>query len=118
MGLLATDGTRSIGLYQKELSIPGHEPVLPDAADQAALMDLIYRQVKGGEADNYAVLTEVISHLEDRGAEYFLLGCTELRIRAAAIGIIDAPHIVDSSQSLAAATVMRGGKRLKSHQGW
>ena len=49
-GLLATDGTVQTGIYQRTFEQSGVELLTPDsAADQAAVMDVIYNGVKAGD---------------------------------------------------------------------
>lgn len=113
IAVLSTDGTRKTRLYQDELEQRGFTVVLPSEDDQALLMDVIYRQVKGGEPDNLGVLVEIIERLRAEGAQYFILGCTELPIAARELGILGRDDIVDSLSSLAEATIVRAGRELK-----
>lgn len=113
VALLATDGTRKARLYQDELEARGFEVLLPDSDDQALVMDLIYNQVKAGKTDRLGELRGVIERLGDEGADYFVMGCTELSVAAKKLGILDDPEIVDSLQSLADATIRRAGHRVK-----
>lgn len=113
VALLATDGTRRAKLYQKELEARGHGVLLPSSEDQALLMDLIYRQVKAGEADNLGVLREIIERMTDAGAQYFVLGCTELSVAGRELGLLDHSRVVDSLMSLADATVRRAGREVR-----
>ena len=49
-GLLATDGTVQTGIYQRTFEGSGIELLVPEnAADQAAVMDIIYNGVKAGD---------------------------------------------------------------------
>ncbi len=110
VGLLATDGTRRSGIYQEALTKAGHDVILPDEADQDKVMFVIYEQVKGGSADQPDALLEVIKNLRDAGAEYLILGCTELPIAAKDLGVLRKPWIVDSLESLAKATLRQAGR--------
>lgn len=80
VGILATDGTVSGGLFQSVLSVRGIETVLPDEKNQSRVMDLIYKDIKAGKTPNYEKLKEIANQLKERGAERILLGCTELSL--------------------------------------
>lgn len=112
VGLLATNGTRRAGLYQSALERKGLEVVLPEPEDQQLVMDLIYKQVKAGRTDRLDELPKLLERLRGAGADYFILGCTELSVAAKTLGILDAPDIVDSLRSLADATILRAGHRV------
>lgn len=78
--ILATKGTLSTGLYETALLAEGVSFLLPDGEEQDALMRVIYDGVKAGAApEAYAADMEmVLRGLTDRGADFFVLGCTEL----------------------------------------
>jgi len=82
VGILATKGTVSAGLYQRALSARGVECVVPDAVHQDLLMDAIYGpegvKMKGPSSPRGADVSAVMAHLRGRGAGIFILGCTEL----------------------------------------
>ena len=82
--ILATDGTIRTGLYDRALEAHGIPYLHPDPAEQATVMHLIYEVVKASrpvqpEKDRWAAL---LSSLRSRGADYFILGCTELPVLA------------------------------------
>lgn len=55
--------------------------LLPDEAGQRAVMELIYQGVKGGRADfPTGEIRHVLAGLRERGAQAFILGCTELPV--------------------------------------
>ncbi len=78
--LLCTDGTRASGVYDAAF---GTETTLlmPDAEGAAAVMSMIYDGVKAGrtEFDTEAV-RRALRGLTQRGAEAFILACTELPV--------------------------------------
>ena len=79
-GVWGTTGTLKTGLYTRALEQAGVKSVLPDEKGQQVLMDLIYR-VKGGETlKDRAPLAELMADMHAAGADYFILGCTELPI--------------------------------------
>jgi aspartate racemase len=82
VGLLATSGTVSSGVYKRALEDHGFKEVVPSAPLQARVMNAIYgpEGVKAGftTASSVADVDAAIDELVERGAEIFILGCTEL----------------------------------------
>ena len=73
-GLLATDGTVQTGIYQRTFEQSGVALLTPDsAADQAAVMDVIYNGVKAGDlTHDVAAFRAACEHLLARGAEVLI----------------------------------------------
>lgn len=80
VGILATDGTVSSGLFKNILAEYDIEAINPSESGQQKVMDIIYRQVKSGKKGNLDELYEVGDELAEKGAQVNLLGCTELSI--------------------------------------
>lgn len=80
VGIMATDGTISSGLFQKEFENRGIECVVPDGNNQSKVMSLIYDDVKAGSTINLENFVTVKQYLKAQGAEVIILGCTELSI--------------------------------------
>lgn len=82
VGLLATSGTVSSGVYKRALEDYGLEEVVPSAETQARVMNAIYgpEGVKAGfiSATSVAEVDAAIDDLAEQGAEIIILGCTEL----------------------------------------
>ena len=114
IGLLATSGTSAAGVYQEAAAARGLAVVEPDEADQAAVMAVIYDQVKAGLPGDAAVLLRVGDRLLARGAQMVVLGCTELSVVADADDLLADPRYVDSLDVLARRTVVRAGHRLRT----
>ena len=78
--ILATKGTLSAELYQQALAAEDVPYVVPDDAQQDALMRVIYDGVKAGKTPDFyrKDMELVLNALTARGADYFILGCTEL----------------------------------------
>lgn len=87
--VLATKGTLAAGLYQKALSSQQVPFLIPAPSEQDALMRVIYDGVKAGRApDSYrADMESVLRALSVQGADYFILGCTELPLAAELLGL-------------------------------
>ena len=111
--ILGTDGTVQLELYQKALDAEGVAWILPDAEEQAAVMRVIYEGVKAGKGpeDYGADWKRVIDGLLARGADFFILGCTELPLAAQQAGL-NAPS-VDPTLELAAAAIRFCGYPVK-----
>lgn len=112
-GVLATDGTVAARVYQGALEKAGVEPVLPDAEDQRAVMEIIYDQVKAGLPADVGTLRAVSERLVAAGAEVVLLGCTELSVAAVDAGLLVDPLYVDSIDALARSTIRRSGHEVR-----
>lgn len=112
-GVLATTGTIRSGVYQRALEARGIEALSPDDDDQAAVMRVIYEQVKAGRPVDLEVLEGVVERLVARGAQLVLLGCTELSVVAQDASLLDDPRYVDSLDVLARVTVSRAGGTVR-----
>ena len=87
--------------------------LVPDEAEQAALMRVIYDGVKAGAApETYRQeLEDVLTALTARGADCFILGCTELPPAFRLLGL-DAP-VIDPTEELAKAAIRFCGYHVK-----
>ena len=112
VGVLATDGTLSARTYHDELARSGVEAVVPSVEDQAAVMAVIYEQVKAGRPADEHALSAVADRLVSAGAECVVLGCPELSVLHDELLRVTPHVVVDSVDSLARATVRRAGGPL------
>ena len=64
IAVLATDGTISVRVYQKELELLDIESYIPSKDKQAMVMDIIYNQVKKGQIGNYDMFLEIERELK------------------------------------------------------
>jgi aspartate racemase len=82
VGLLATSGTVSSGVYRRALEDYGLQELVPSAQTQARVMNAIYgaEGVKAGftSAASVADVDAAIDDLVAQGTEIIILGCTEL----------------------------------------
>lgn len=85
VGILATDGSLRSGVYQRALLEAGVDAVVPGQAGQAAVMSLIYDDVKAGRIPEPGCLAAVCEELVEAGCDGIILGCTEL-------SLLDAPR--------------------------
>ena len=111
--VLATKGTLESGVYARALEREGVDYMTPAPAERDELMRLIYDVVKASkpippEKENWRSL---LAALRERGAAYFILGCTELPILS---GILAVPGpFVDPSLELAKAAIRFCGYEVK-----
>jgi aspartate racemase len=78
VGVMATDGTISSGLFHAALKEAGIGEIVPSPQKQAFVMNLIYDDVKAGKPIEMEKFEAVSKELRKNGAEVILLGCTEL----------------------------------------
>ena len=111
--ILATKGTLATGLYEKALAQEGVSYLVPNEGEQDALMRVIYDGVKAdAEPEAYrADMETVVKTLSHRGADYFILGCTELPL-AAELLQLNCPTI-DPTTELARAAICFCGYEVK-----
>lgn len=105
VGILATQGTLSAELYQKALAEERVPFLVPNEGERAALMEVIYQGVKAGAPPSryWEDFRFVIEGMTSRGAECFLLACTELPLAAQSLGL-ELP-CVDPTEELAKAAI-------------
>lgn len=112
VGLLATDGTIATGVYGRLFEEKGVEVVTPSPEGQKAIMSMIYDDIKAGrgKTDTGPIL-ETLSDMSRRGAERFVLGCTELPIAFARYSF--PVPFTDPTTVLADAAIAYAGGRVK-----
>lgn len=111
-GIMATDGTLRVGLFQKALTEEGIEPVLPHDDVQKLVMHLIYDEVKKGIPADLDRLHTAANAMRGQGAECVILGCTELSVikQQQTIG----GGFLDAMEVLAARSIEACGSRVRS----
>lgn len=111
--ILATKGTLATGLYEQALAAQGVCCLVPDSWEQDALMRVIYDGVKAdAKPESYrADMEAVMERLSGRGADYFILGCTELPLAAQLLNL--AQPMIDPTAELAKAAIRFCGYELK-----
>ena len=112
--ILATTGTLQTGIYARALESEGVPFLLPDEEQQSWLMHLIYEVVKASRPmqPEEAGWARLLEELRQRGADYFILACTELPIVANTLP--DEGPFVDPTEELARAAVSFCGYPLKT----
>ena len=111
--ILATKGTLATGLYEQALQEQHVSYLVPNAAEQDALMRVIYEGVKADRPpETYrADMMSVLDTMTARGADYFILGCTELPLAAQ---LLQLTHpCIDPTSVLAEAAIRFCGYPVK-----
>lgn len=104
VGLLATSGTVSTGLYQESLAANGIHCFAPAPELQHLVDDMIYDGVKANNADyDTSAVRELLTDMQQQGAEAFILGCTEVPVAVSMYGLQG--NFIDSTDELAKAAV-------------
>lgn len=103
VGLLATQGTYSAGLYQRALGAHGIACVVPNRQERATLMRGIYDGVKAGDmklaAQCFTSVARALSHREQLG--HLIMGCTEIPLALRQARLRASLTLVDPAQVLA-----------------
>lgn len=78
VGIMATDGTIKSKIYEDYYNKLGIKTVIPEKT-QDKIMKFIYDIIKKGKYDEgTGLFFECVEELKEKGADAFLLGCTEL----------------------------------------
>lgn len=111
-GILATQGTLCSGVYEQALQKAGVPYLVPDQADRARLMAVIYDGVKKGQPieESRQAMEACLANMRAQGADYFILGCTELPIAAQELHLPQ--DFVDPTAELAKAAILFCGYQL------
>jgi aspartate racemase len=107
--VLGTRGTLASGLYNRALEKEGVSCILPNEEQRDVLMYAIYDCVKGGKPLETVrePMEKLLADLSKEGADYFILGCTEL---PAAFANTDTGFdLIDPTAVLARAAVRAAG---------
>ena len=101
--LLATAGTYQSGIYQRAFEKGNVELIMPCKEDQEFFYKLAYKVKSGDRNYDKADLEKRLETLRCMGAECFVLGCTEIPVAFAHMGIKN--DIIDTSKELARAAL-------------
>ncbi len=111
--ILATRGTLQTGLYHRALEKEEVAYLEPDENEKDALMFLIYEVVKASRpvTEGEEVWTRLLEGLRRKGADYFILGCTELPILAEELP--EEGPFIDPTAEIAKAAIRFCGYRVR-----
>ena len=107
IGVMASEPTLKMALYQRALEAAGFEPLIPSEDEMNSLSTCAIRLVKANRTpESFAPAAECVRRLAARGAAAVLLACTELPLaiphaRRAEFGV----ELTDSIDGLAAAAI-------------
>ena len=80
VGILATDGTVQMGLYQSACEAAGLRAVTPPPDIQKLVMSVIYDEIKKGEKGSREKFAAIDAALRAMGCDRAVLACTELSV--------------------------------------
>ncbi len=109
--ILATTGTLCTGIYEKALSQEGVAYLLPGDRHREILMDGIYRIKAGERLTDPAPFQGMLEDLQAAGADYFILGCTELPLAVEQLSL--SGSFIDPTLELAKAAIRFCGGEIK-----
>lgn len=105
VGLLGTEATLAMRLYQDRLGALGWQCIVPSPQEMERQVSPSIAMVKANRvADAYAPLAEIVHSLAARGASCVVLGCTEIPLGIQAGPEPDLP-LVDTIDALARAAI-------------
>ena len=102
VGIMATDGTIEIGLYQKECEKQGLQPRIPSPENQRKVMRVIYDGIKNGGPVNYDDFEDAERQFRDEECDCVIMACTEL-----------SDYFVDAMDELALESLRLCGKKIR-----
>ena len=111
--ILATDGTIQSGLFDRALEAENVAWMHPDGDEQKSLMQLIYGVVKASKPMEPARerWEGILDAMRARGAELFILGCTELPVLS---GVLHSTGpFLDPTEELAREAIRFCGYEVK-----
>jgi len=110
IGLLGTTATVQSGIYENALAQYHIQCITPQKEDQSTVMRVIY-EVKNQQmsvdliSNLRKMLWPIIQNLKNNGADFIILGCTELPLV-----VIQAPYLIDPMEILAIHCIQESGK--------
>lgn len=116
VGILATDGALSAGVYQDACAAAGIEAAVPASDVQADVMRIIYDDVKAGRPADPVRVASVCDAMIDAGCDGLVLGCTELSLLGLPRRVRGVP-VVDALDVLAWRCVGECGGRARDLEG-
>lgn len=111
VGILATDGTVQMGLYQEECRRAGLLPITPPEEIQRLVMSIIYDEIKRGEQGSREKFQAIDAALRRLGCDCAILGCTELSVYRLNHNLPS--FYVDAMEVLAQCAITACGKPLR-----
>lgn len=111
VGIMATDGTLEMGLYQKQLENAGLQPVIPREEVQKEVMAIIYENVKKGMAVPKERFEKIDRFFKESVCDKVILACTELSVYKIEENLDN--YYVDAMEALADEVIVKMGKKIR-----
>jgi aspartate racemase len=105
IGIMATEATLAMRLYQDGLEAQGWRCIAPSPETMRRLLNPAIAMIKANRvAEAYAPLSACVGELAAEGARAIIVGCTEIPMGLQAGPALDIP-IVDSTDALAKSAI-------------
>lgn len=114
VGIMATDGTVKMGLYQSACTQKGLEPVLPSPENQKRVMKIIYEGIKDQGDIDYDDFEAVESELRDAGCCCVIMACTELSCFKEMYSLSD--YFIDAMEVTAKRAIVLCGREVRKEK--
>ena len=111
VGILATDGTINMDLYQKALERAGITPVIPSKESQKLVMKLIYDGIKNGGEIDFSDFLTIQKEIFEQGCQAAILACTELSCFKEMYHL--PPYYIDAMGMLTEKSILACGGEIK-----
>lgn len=112
VGILATDGTVQMGLYQTECQAAGLTCLAPPPDIQRLVMSIIYDEIKRGEPGSRDKFEQIDRAMRSLGCDCVILGCTELSVYRTYHNL--PAFYVDAMEVLCECAILHCGKTLRN----
>ncbi|MEG0829227.1 MAG: amino acid racemase [Anaerovoracaceae bacterium] len=111
VGIMATDGTVKMGLYQKECEAKGLVPIIPSTANQKIVMKIIYEGIKDGSPIDLSEFKKVEDQFRKEDCDCVIMACTELSCFKEMYNLPE--YFVDAMEVMACKAITLCGKKIK-----
>ncbi|GHU85215.1 aspartate racemase [Clostridia bacterium] len=111
VGIMATTGTVSTGLFQNALKKVGLSYLIPDDERQNKIMEVIYNDIKAGEKTTEKEFLKLVDWFFESRCDRVVLGCTELSVLKSAF-LLDA-RFVDALDVTAKFVIKHFDKKIR-----
>lgn len=115
VGIMATDGTIKMGLYQCALEKRGLIPIVLSKEHQSQVMKIIYEGIKDNGPIDYKQFEKIEKAFKDAGCDCVIMACTELSCFKEMYQLSD--YYIDAMEVMAQQSIVSCGKRIRrKHQ--
>lgn len=110
VGLLSTEGTAKVMVYDKVFKKYGINIIKPTSENQQNITNIIYNIKKGIANDDLSRFYTTMDEMKNRGANLFILGCTELPVAVGLYGLKG--DFIDPVEIIAIRSIEYSGKSV------